>query len=371
MKIFYITNARIPTEKAHGYQISKMCEEFSRVGLEVELWLPTRFNHIKEDLFDFYDLERNFKVKYIKSFDFFRFERFLDKYAFYLQSIWYLLHLRFRRIDKEAIIYTRNPEVAWFLGAKKNRLALELHYLPERQSKIFNSALTKADKLIALTGRMKKIMIEKYSVKENKILVAHDAVDIEKFDIKLSRDEAREKLNLPKDKKIVLYTGHLYKWKGVDVLAETAGQLDKNTIVYFVGGTETDQKSFSEKYKELINKKRIVLIPHQPHYQIPTWLKAADVLILPNTAQDLRSKYYTSPMKLFEYMASGRPIIASSLPSFGEITKQEPIILFESDNPADLAQTIKNVDINKKFAYRLENYSWSERVNSIKKFIKK
>ena len=56
MKILYMANARIPTEKAHGYQICKMCEEFSSAGVEVELWAPTRENSIKKNAFDFYNL---------------------------------------------------------------------------------------------------------------------------------------------------------------------------------------------------------------------------------------------------------------------------------------------------------------------------
>jgi len=53
MKIIYIANIRIPTEKAHGIQIVKMCEAFSNQKLKVELVLPWRFNKIKEDIFNF------------------------------------------------------------------------------------------------------------------------------------------------------------------------------------------------------------------------------------------------------------------------------------------------------------------------------
>ena len=50
MKLIYIANSRIPTEKAHGFQIAKMCESFSRAGAETELWLPSRINTIKENI---------------------------------------------------------------------------------------------------------------------------------------------------------------------------------------------------------------------------------------------------------------------------------------------------------------------------------
>ena len=63
MKILYIANARMPTEKAHGIQIMKTCEAFAELGHEVELILPWRFNPIKEDIFEYYNVKKNFKIK--------------------------------------------------------------------------------------------------------------------------------------------------------------------------------------------------------------------------------------------------------------------------------------------------------------------
>ena len=57
MKILYIANARIPTEKAHGFQICKMCEQLSLQGAEVELIVPKRKNKITQDVFQYYDLK--------------------------------------------------------------------------------------------------------------------------------------------------------------------------------------------------------------------------------------------------------------------------------------------------------------------------
>ena len=57
MKLIYITNARITTEKAHGIQIMKTCEVFSNAGMKVLLIIPRRFNWIKKDPFDYYGIK--------------------------------------------------------------------------------------------------------------------------------------------------------------------------------------------------------------------------------------------------------------------------------------------------------------------------
>jgi glycosyltransferase involved in cell wall biosynthesis len=76
---------------------------------------------------------------------------------------------------------------------------------------------------------------------------------------------------------------------------------------------------------------------------MPVWQKAADVLVIPNTAKEKISKYYTSPMKLFEYLASEKPIAASNIPSIKEIYESEPVHFFNPDDAVSLANIINSI----------------------------
>ena len=87
MKLFYITNARIPTEKAHGLQIMQMCEAFARQGFDVELVLPMRKNPIKKDVFLYYGINKNFSIKYLSSPDWLMRYAYLKRIIFLTQSI--------------------------------------------------------------------------------------------------------------------------------------------------------------------------------------------------------------------------------------------------------------------------------------------
>ena len=76
---------------------------------------------------------------------------------------------------------------------------------------------------------------------------------------------------------------------------------------------------------------------------MPLWLRAADVLVIPSTATSALSERYTSPMKLFEYMASGTPIIATDVPSIREILPDDEGWYVIPDHPASLGTHITSV----------------------------
>jgi glycosyltransferase involved in cell wall biosynthesis len=115
-----------------------------------------------------------------------------------------------------------------------------------------------------------------------------------------------------------------------------------------------------------------------PPTQVPTYLAAADVLVLPNTAKAAISRLYTSPLKLFEYMAAQRPIVASDLPSLRDIlTPQHNAVLVTPDDPTALAAGIAQVLADPHLAERLtrqaaedvKQYSWEQRATRIWQFI--
>ena len=126
--------------------------------------------------------------------------------------------------------------------------------------------------------------------------------------------------------------------------------------------------------KEL-NLNNISIVPHVPKKETIKYIEAADVLVLPNSSKDKMS-LYTSPIKLFEYMASSRPIVASNLPSICEVLEHNVnAVLFEPDNYHDLALKINNVlnsdfsAISQRAACDVKEYTWEKRAKLIKEFI--
>ena len=146
-------------------------------------------------------------------------------------------------------------------------------------------------------------------------------------------------------------------------------------MIVFVGGKEHHVEDFKNKN---IRYKNILLVGSRPHEEMPFWIKSADVVVLPNTAKEDISKYYTSPLKMFEYMAGKTPIVASDLPSIREILNEGNAVLVEPDNSKKLAEGISRilnnnelgVKISEQSFFDVQNYTWRERSEQVIDFIK-
>ena len=366
MKILYIANARMPTEKAHGIQIMKTCEAFAELGHEVELILPWRFNPIKEDIYEYYNVKKNFKIKKIPSLDLI----WAGKIGFWIQSFtfaetasWYAL------LKKSDAIYSRDELPLFNLCFFKKNTFWETH--TGRYNFIVKHLLKKCAGIIAITEGLRDFYT-KNGVDFKKIVVAADAVDIINFSKKYVQADVRKKLGLPLDKKIALYVGRLDGWKGLETALEASKLLPAEIQMVIIGGEEKQAARFKKEYPN------VIFLGFRPYRELAENLAAADVLLLPNTGKNEISARFTSPLKLFAYMASKKPIIASDLPSIREILCEENAYLVAPDDGISLAEAIKNTlnqeDISESKANRayqdVQKYTWRARADKIINFIK-
>ena len=372
MKLIYISPLRYPSEKAGSAFSMKSCEAFAEEGIDVELWAPRRMNKLhRENPFLYHGVKKNFRIVRLPVIDLMSWapSYFIMAISFAISVFFYALWRRMRG----AIFYSHEEFALFLLTFISKRTVYEIHDFPSQH--YFYRRLLKRVSLIVTTNSWKKNkLVELFDYLPERILAIPNAVNVNQFSISISREEARSKLKLPLDEKIALYTGHLYSWKGVGTLVEASRIMPDGVMVYLVGGTEKAITEYRLKYKE---NTRLKIAGFRPHDEIPLWLRAADVLVLPNTAKEDISKYYTSPMKLFEYMASGRPIIVSDLLSLRSIVDENSVFCFEPDNSRSLAaaalfvlQNDEEAKRRAKYARReVEKYSWDIRAKSIISFL--
>lgn len=365
MTIYYVAFVRFPSEKANSKQIKEVCNSLVSKA-PVTIVVPNRQTDTELEGFG---LDSRVKLVYLPTFiDPIKYKKpgwYLAFFIFSLVSGFYFISKAF--IGKKPIIITRE----YFCAIIPALLRIPV---------VWESHRGEWNKLVDLTARLKvqffvisKGLYDLYrskGIKKEQLNILPDAVDLRRYQNLPSREKAREQLSLDQDKLIVIYNGHLHSWKGADTLAKTAKYLPEESEIIFMGGTDEDIESFKDKYNSC---KVVSVIGRREDSVRPVYLRAADALILPNTAKNKISVSYTSPLKLFGYMATGVPIITSDLPSIREIVSEKEVFFATPDDPESFAEIIKYIkDHPKEATIRaskardlVQNYTWDKRSDKI------
>lgn len=366
--LFLVFHGRYPSEKAASLFAAKSAEAFVMNGMRTILLVPRRIGRAHSDHESFYKLKHGFPVVYIPTIDVIPFhiaERIAFRISLTVFSVCAFVYLLFRASRRD-IVYSNETLPLLLASFRFSRTCYEMHDYPERALWLYRLLFKRIQHVLITNnwklGRFKQAFPQSAS----KAFLEPNAVDIKEFDVEISKEDARKMLSLPSDKNMVVYTGHLYPWKGVDTLAEATSRIEADT--YIVGGTQEDVLRFTEKWGSVPN---LHIVGFRPHDEMPLWQKAADALALPNTAKEEISAHYTSPMKLFEYMASGTPIVASDIPSIREITGDERAVLVAADNTTALTAGIhrilgaENLDRARAARAWVHEHSWKKRAERI------
>jgi glycosyltransferase involved in cell wall biosynthesis len=371
VKLLYLANNRIPSEKANSLQIMQMCDAFRSEGADVRLVVPRRLQpgamRSVQDPFTYYGLRNRFPIVYLPCADALEIApSALEPAAFAIQSSTFALSMAaYLATARADVYYSRDPLSTLLLAIAparvRQRTIYEAHTFPASPGsrRLHLWAAKRIGRIVCITRGLAEEYLSR-GIPESRVLVAPDAVDLERFESMPSQEEARRQLGVPEDLVMACYTGHLYRWKGAHTLAEASELLPSNYLVYLVGGTEEDLAAFRRFLAER-GLTRVKLVGWVPPEQVPAYLAAADVLVLPNSGADVRSSHYTSPMKLFEYMAARRPIVASRLPSLQEILRHgENALLVEPDDPAALAEGIRRAVSDEVEASQMVQRAWDD-----------
>jgi glycosyltransferase involved in cell wall biosynthesis len=163
--------------------------------------------------------------------------------------------------------------------------------------------------------------------------------------------------------------------KGVDFLIEAMSSLPSNVVYLFVGGSEVDIQEYKIIAKQNKVQDRVFFVGRVPYNELAKYLKVADAFVAPFPDTE-HYRHYMSPIKLFEYMAVGKPVIASDLPSIKEVLGKYGFY-FTPENMNEFIAAVNTVcdenDLNQEYTEDLlghsRQYTWDKRAKNIIEFI--
>lgn len=372
IKLAYITNANIPDDWAHSVQIMNMCKSFSDVGVEVTLIVPDR-SFLTEDPFEYYKISKVFSIKKVPCIDlsvgspnpFFYWLRFL---SFYISARFYIW---FNRFD---VLYSRDLYSTFFFPG----VVLEQHSFPKKLFFWHKFAFSLTQKIVVLTSFIKNNFVD-IGVSKDKVLVSPDGVDLGKFSgvVKEIKIEG-----IKEEDYVYGYIGTLKTMgmeKGVEGGLKALALLPQNFKFLIVGGEKQDIEYYKNMSTLLGVSERAIFVGKVPHTDIYSYNMKCNALVAPFPENEHYS-YFMSPLKIFEYMASKKPIITTNLPSLREVlTDGKDSIMVSPGSPEALAEAIKRLSTDVALSSHLaenayteveEKFTWKIRAVNIIKFIK-
>lgn len=387
MKIAVIAPTEIPARRANTMQVMKMTQALAQIGHEVFLLAPKTAQNLSspgagnwDELARHYGLRVPFPVERLPA------SPRLRRYDFSWRGV------RWARRWRAELIYTRLPQAAALASQLGFPAILEIHDLPQgalgpQLLRWFLSG-PGARRLVVITQALLTDLQARFGLTADSplVVIAPDGVDLERYAGLPQPEAARRALAqgegaewrvaLRVERFTAGYTGHLYPGRGVEMLLALAARLPE--VNFLVVGGEPGDVERLRQYALSARLHNLLLTGFVPNAELPRYQAACDVLLMPYQRRVAASSggdiaRYLSPMKLFEYLACGRPIISSDLPVLQEVLTSENAILLPGDDPdawvAALQRLVGDPGLRQRLADRAQQdarqYTWEARARKI------
>jgi glycosyltransferase involved in cell wall biosynthesis len=328
MNIVAIAGSTIPSDTANSIQVMKACNALVQLGHDVLLLVPGNRPSAITDLKSHYGLQTDFPIEWLASSSRRRFT-------------WNAVR-RARRL-KADVVYTWFPQSAIFSLLHRMPTIFEIHIQPTGffgpiWHRLF-AALPGRKRLASITHALVELLENDFHIRfpENQVVLAPNGVELERFDSLPDPVTARSQLNL-RQAPTVMCTGHLYTGRGAELFVALARAIPNAHFVW-VGGRPED----IEFWRQRVDANKIynvTFVGFIPNGSLPMYQAAADILLMPYSSSIMGSSgtadsaAVASPMKMFEYMATGRAIASSYLPVIREVLNEKNAVFCKPDDIA-------------------------------------
>jgi len=372
LKLAYFAVLKLPTRMANSVHVLKMCQALSRAGADLTLIASHRGP--AEIHFADYGIRHRFRIKNIWMPP----VRVLATVGYLVFSWFYLMGRR------PQAIYTRDFWSSWIFGSLGVPIVYECHEDPLDGLRRFflrrTLGCSQVKVVVVISEELRRILLAKYGsfLRGKTLLVLPDGVDLDAYGDTVDRRHLKASLRLDPARPWIGYTGSLFVGRGIEIILEAARRLP--AYGFLVAGGDDEELASLRRVLAERGLNNVTCTGHYPHARIPGVLKACDVLLMPYQRKVTLEKNrrdtaaYMSPLKMFEYMASGTPIVSSDLPVLREILTHEETAWLVAPDDVDgwcsaIQRLVESADLAGGIAARARErvraYSWDRRARVV------
>ena len=368
MKIACISTSIVPSKSANSIQVMKVVHALKQSGQDVRLWVPEFERSDWATIADVYGLSTGFDVIWLP------FSPRFKQYDFSLKAV-----SEAARWGAD-VVYTWALQAAVFGRLCGKATVMEFHDFPMGRNGPILFRIYKRFKGKKLTLCTTKALAEGIEERfnmhfsANQLQIAPNGTETERYSDLPQSAEARKQLGL-KEGFTVGYSGHFYPGRGMELLTEIARLLPEVNFLW-VGGRQEDIAPWQQALAAQ-SIRNVAITGFIPNSRLPLYQAAADILVMPYGKKISGSSggeiaRVINPMKMFDYLASGSPIIASEIPVFHEILTENTAIFCDPENAPDWAKAIKALQGNPEKRTQMgvrakesaEKYTWKNRART-------
>lgn len=366
MRIVYIAYNDVPGTSAAGVHVMRMAQALVDEGHDVVLLASPAGDSAMRGVspHDYYGTRGNFRIQHVEHT---RVPN-LGRLSFAARCVREVARL------SPDLVFGRDLlscSLSMLLGF---RTVYEVHHPIHRESRVKRTLLQsmgrsrRLEHIVAISESLAGVLASEAGIERSRIIVAHDACDEPPANL------ARAALKNSGGRCNVGYVGSLHPGKGLEVIAHVAARAT-NACIHVVGGSEEQVRYWRAR----VDSENVHFYGHVAPKDVMSYVLAMDICLLPNQP-DVRSRGgneiadFTSPLKMFEYMAAAKPIICSDLPVLREVLDSSTAVIVGANEwsqwAAAVAELMKDANRQRQLGTAarqrfLEHHTWRARARKV------